>query len=55
MSRFDDDPQLKRTKPAPRVSTGTSHERLAALLFRLARDNVPFGIIEEHVQVASGS
>lgn len=28
-----------------------AEERLAALLFRLARDNVAFGIIEEQVQV----
>lgn len=28
-----------------------AEERLAALLFRLARDDVPFGKIEEHVQV----
>jgi hypothetical protein len=26
-------------------------ERLAAFLFRLARDEVPFGKIEEHVRV----
>lgn len=31
--------------------THTTQERLAAFLFRLARDNVPFGVIEEHIQV----
>lgn len=28
-----------------------ANELLTAFLFRLARDNVPFGVIEEHVAV----
>jgi hypothetical protein len=30
-------------------------ERLAAFIFRLGRDAVPFGVIEEHVQVVEGA
>lgn len=32
-----------------------ANERLAAFLFRLARDEVPTGVIEEHVRVVQAA